>query len=328
MRNNHPTLTIALPEGQQWTCHLRPEIVAQFVAAAQHATQVLRATSPDCDVQMTPADCAVRELEMALWGRLFQTVTQQIVSPPCPLPTQLPGESPGQPRQTNPYDLLTKQYRRLRKAEDLEACDIGFRWCRALQERYDSGDVTDAHAEVYTLIDWLRHMMAYEPDNRHIVQAYAHSLELLGNIEEYRFMSTGIVSARFHAGVLYQAALVACDEARLSANNSTRAALRAALARTTTELLEQDQLDDELRYVLQPALERPDSLDALLARQITPASPAAWSEAIAQARRRVAQFRQQIKDLPGEGEAAHLIDRDVVLRLLGAENLHDQDTTS
>ena len=229
MSDSHPTLTIALPDGQHWTCRLRPEIAAQLVAAAQHATQVLGTTSPDCDVHTTPAECAARELEIALWGGSsspLRSKSSRLLTPSQHSYLVSPQTNLDRPTHTISSQSNTVVCERLKS---WVRAILAF-WCRVLKERYDSGDVAGAQAEVYPLIDWLRHMMAYEPGDRHIVQAYARSLELLGIIEEHRFMSTGNLSARFHAAVLYHAALVACDEARLSANNSTRGTLRAALA--------------------------------------------------------------------------------------------------
>jgi hypothetical protein len=292
---NSPTLTIGLPDGHQWTCTLRPEVVAQLIAAARQATEALGTSGSPGGEGITPAACAARELEMALWERLFRTAALQVTAPPCPYPSAVPDVS-GQPKAatTDLFDRLPKAYKRMRKEQRLGACDIGLRWARAVQERYDAGDIAGANAEVREFIAWLEEAMEYEPDDRFVVMAYARALTLLGQLEEHRFTTSGAVSARLHAAVLYQAAQFACDDAGLSANNTSRTTLRAAIARVTTERLERDALDDQLRKVLQRGGNSPAHLDGLLASQITPSSPEAWNDAMTYARCQVVQVRQRI----------------------------------
>lgn len=318
MIENSPTLTIRLPDGQQWTCALRPEVVAQLIVSARHATETLGTSGSPSGESITLAECAAHELEIALWERLFRTAALQVTAPPYPYPSTVP-TAPAQMRSAtiDLFDRLPKAYKRMRREKQLEACDIGSRWCGAIRERYDSGDVVRADAEVRELIAWLQTAMEYEPGDRFIVSAYAAALTLLGQIEEHRFTTTGAVSARLHAAVLYQAALVACDDAGLSANNTSRTILRPAIARVTSERLERDALDDQLRMVLQPGWHSSAHLDGILASQITSSSPEAWNDAINYARRQLVQVRQRIAELPGQERGAHLIDRSAVLQLLG-----------
>jgi hypothetical protein len=312
------------PNADDWTARrasvgtLRPEVVTQLIAAAEHVTEALGTSGSPRGECITPAACAARELEIALWERLFRTAALQVTAPSCPYPSAVPAV-PGQPEAatTDLFDRLPKAYKRMRKEQLLGACDIGLGWVRAVQERYDAGDIAGANAEVRELIAWLEEAMEYEPDDRFVVMAYARALTLLGQIEEHRFTTTGTVSARLHAAVLYQAALFACDDAGLSANNTSRTTLRATIARVTTERLERDALDNQLRMVLQPGWKSPGHLDGLLASQISPSSPEAWNDAMVYARRQVAQIRQRIAELPGQERDAHLIDRSAVLELLG-----------
>jgi hypothetical protein len=41
MEEGCATLTLALPDGQQWTCRLRPEVVGQLIATARHANDAM-----------------------------------------------------------------------------------------------------------------------------------------------------------------------------------------------------------------------------------------------------------------------------------------------